>query len=101
MNARPESTAASSIPGVDPRSALALAQAAVWDWNLADDRMHVEESWLRALGVDAADAAMPVAEWRRRIHPDDLGAFLAATESCEHGGDRFECEYRLLAAAHR
>ena len=44
---------------------------------------------------------MPCAEWKRRIHPDDLGAFIAAADSCHHGGDRFECEYRLLAAGHR
>ena len=44
---------------------------------------------------------MPLAEWKRRIHPDDLGAFIAAADSCHHGGDRFECEYRLLAAGHR
>ena len=40
-------------------------------------------------------------QWKRRIHPDDLGAFNAAADSCQHGGDRFECEYRLLAAGHR
>ena len=56
---------------------------------------------LRALGIDVPAGAMAVEQWKRRIHPDDLGAFVAATESCQHGGDRFECEYRLLAAGHR
>src|SRR4029078_5453626 len=43
---------------------------------------------------------MSLREWQRRIHPDDLGAFNAASDSCHHGSDRFECEYRLLAAGH-
>ncbi len=93
MNARPEIA--------EQRSALELAQAAVWDWHLTDDRFEIDEAWLRAVGADASEGSLTAEQWKRRIHPDDLGAFLAATESCQHGGDRFECEYRLLAAAHR
>jgi PAS domain S-box-containing protein len=103
MNARPETSQAAndlSLPA-EFRSALELAQAAVWDWQLAADQFQVDEAWVRAFGVDVPGVAMPVEQWRRRIHPDDLGAFHAATDSCQHGGDRFECEYRLLAAGHR
>jgi PAS domain S-box-containing protein len=100
MNARPESAPCAELPA-EFRSALELAQAAVWDWRLADDRFHVDADWARAFGIEAGDAPMPAEQWRRRIHPDDLGAFLAALDSCQHAGDRFECEYRLLAGAHR
>ncbi|MEO8016404.1 MAG: PAS domain-containing protein [Pseudomonadota bacterium] len=103
MNARPESA---ESPGGVPlpaefRSALALAQAAVWDWHLSTDQFQVDEAWLRAFGIELSVGPMPGAEWKRRIHPDDHGAFIAATDSCHHGGERFECEYRLLAAGHR
>jgi PAS domain S-box-containing protein len=102
MNARPESALAPDAPlPAEFRSALELAQAAVWDWHVSADRFQVDEAWLRALGVELYANVMPCAEWKRRIHPDDLGAFVAATDSCHHGGDRFECEYRLLAAGHR
>ncbi|HEU4781172.1 MAG TPA: PAS domain-containing protein, partial [Steroidobacteraceae bacterium] len=102
MNARPESTLAPTEPlPAEFRSALELAQAAVWDWHILEDRFQVDEAWLRALGIELNVHTMPCAEWKRRIHPDDLGAFIAATDSCNHGGDRFECEYRLLAAGHR
>ena len=103
MNARPDSThapAAAATP-VEIRSAVELAQAAVWDWQVSADQFQVDDAWLRAFGIDLALGAMPCAEWKRRIHPDDLGAFIAAADSCHHGGDRFECEYRLLAAGHR
>jgi PAS domain S-box-containing protein len=103
MNARPDTTQAAAdlrLPA-EFRSALELAQAAVWDWNLPDDAFHVDEAWTRAFGIDVGGKAVPIAEWKRRIHPDDHGAFGAATDSCHHGGDRFECEYRLLAAGHR
>src|SRR5437868_4264306 len=103
MNARPETTQAAAdaqLP-VELRSALELAQAAMWDWNLPADEFQVDAAWTRAFGVDVVSHAMPVEHWKRRIHPDDHGAFGAATDSCHHGGDRFECEYRLLAAGHR
>ncbi|MEO8061849.1 MAG: PAS domain-containing protein [Pseudomonadota bacterium] len=103
MNARPDAPqteAAAPLPA-EFRSALELAQAAVWDWRLADDRFQIDEAWLRAFGVEVGVAPLSIAEWKRRVHPDDLAAFSAATDSCHHGGDRFECEYRLLAAGHR
>jgi len=103
MNARPETAHAApdALLPAELRSALQLAQAAVWDWQLSVDRFQVDEAWIRAFGVDVTAAPMPVRDWQRRIHPDDLGAFNAAADSCQHGGDRFECEYRLLAAGHR
>ena len=97
MNARPESAQAAedAVLPAEFRSALELAQAAVWDWRTAGARFQVDEAWTRALGIDVPGGAMSVEQWKRRIHPDDLGAFIAAAESCQHGGDRFECEYRL------
>jgi PAS domain S-box-containing protein len=103
MNARPESTTTPGIGQLPAEflSALELAQAAVWDWQLATDQLQVDGAWLRAFGIEVSANLMACAEWKRRIHPDDLGAFNAATDSCHHGGERFECEYRLLAAGHR
>src|SRR5881394_1285407 len=100
MNARPDTAPAiadAQLPA-EFRSALELAQAAVWDWNLPDDEFRVDAAWTHAFGIDVVAHAMPLAHWKRRIHPDDHAAFGAATDSCHHGGDRFECEYRLLAA---
>jgi PAS domain S-box-containing protein len=102
MNARPESAAggaAAADPGLRP--VLESAQAAVWDWQVPADRFEVDVAWLRSLGIDFGAAGLTTTEWKRRIHPDDLGAFVAAAESCHHGGERFECEYRVLAAGHR
>ena len=103
MNARPETALASpeALLPAEFRSALQLAQAAVWDWHLAADHFLVDDVWIRAFGVDVGSGPLAIRDWQRRIHPDDLGAFNAATDSCQHGGDRFECEYRLLAAGHR
>ena len=103
MNARPESAqaeGASPLPA-EFRSALELAQAAVWDWQVPTDRFQIDEAWVRAFGIDVEPAAISIAKWKGRIHPDDHGEFNAATDSCHHGGERFECEYRLLAAGHR
>jgi PAS domain S-box-containing protein len=101
MNARPESATSPAAPDPGLRAVLDNAQAAVWEWQIGSDRFVVDTVWLRALGIDFGAHGLTTAEWKRRIHPDDHGAFVAAAESCHHGGDRFECEYRLLAAGHR
>ena len=102
MSARPESPAnRSDTPDQGLRAVLDCAQAAVWDWKVPVDRFEVDEAWLRALGVDYGAAGLTTSEWKRFVHPDDHGAFVAAAESCHHGNERFECEYRLLAAGHR
>lgn len=103
MNARPEAASSpqDALLPAELRSALQLAQAAVWDWVLTDDRFHIDEAWIRAFGVEVPGLPMGISDWQRRVHPDDLGAFNAATDSCHHGSDRFECEYRLLVAGHR
>jgi PAS domain S-box-containing protein len=102
MNARPEAASRASLDA-ELRSVLESAQAAVWDWEVPAGRFEVDEGWLRTLGVDpgTGGGVLSTAEWKRRIHPDDHGAFAAATESCHHGSERFECEYRLLATGHR
>jgi PAS domain S-box-containing protein len=103
MNARPDTTAAArDALDAELRSVLDSAQAAVWDWQITSDRFHVDEAWLRTLGVEpATHGEFGNDEWKRRIHPDDHGALAAAIDSCHHGSARFECEYRLLAAGHR
>jgi hypothetical protein len=55
MNARPETAQAApdaQLPA-EFRSALQLAQAAVWDWQISVDRFQVDEAWLRAFCVEA------------------------------------------------
>src|SRR5919108_3323215 len=101
MNARPESATGAIATDSGLRPVLESAQAAVWDWHVPADRFEVDLPWLRSLGIDFGAGSLTTTEWKRRIHPDDLGAFVAAAESCHHGGDRFECEYRVLAAGHR
>src|SRR4029453_14998513 len=103
MNPRPEVSQAApdaQLPA-EFRSALQLAQAAVWDWQITADRFQGDEGWVGAFGIEGPAPGGGCREWQRGIHPDDLGAFNAATDSCQHGSDRFECEYRLLAAGHR
>ena len=56
MNARPDATNNSSeisLPA-ELRSALELAQAAVWDWRVLSDQFAVDEAWCRAFGVEHA-----------------------------------------------
>ena len=58
MNARPDTAQAApdaQLPA-EFRSALQLAQAAVWDWQLSADHFQVDEAWIRAFGIDVPGA---------------------------------------------
>ena len=55
MNARPESAPGAQLPA-EFRSALELAQAAVWDWQLEEDCFQVDANWARAFSIDVSAA---------------------------------------------
>jgi PAS domain S-box-containing protein len=45
---------------------------AVWDWDLAADRLYVSPRWCALVGSDAAEIGTSADAWRSRVHPDDL-----------------------------
>ncbi|TAK81363.1 MAG: GAF domain-containing protein [Betaproteobacteria bacterium] len=66
----------------------------VYDWDIAHDRFSVSESMQRVLGLPAP--LLSLAEWHKRIHPDDYARYRAATVAHLKGiTDRFEFDYRF------
>lgn len=53
--------------------ALENSQSGYWDWNIVSERVSFSEHWKKMLAVSPqADTQAGMAEWTRRIHPDDL-----------------------------
>jgi PAS domain S-box-containing protein len=82
-----------------PASAVAAATAgpdAVWLWDIAHGREIYSHEWKQMLGYADDAVGETSSEWRERVHPDDLGAALAAIErGCAPGAPGYTCEHRL------
>ena len=69
----------------------------VYDWDIASGTVYYSDWVRRALGL-SADELKTAADWRNRIHPEDLPRFDAALIAHLKGQtDRFECDFRYRA----
>jgi len=69
----------------------------IYDWDLASGRIYFSDRVYHALGLSPKDFQTG-ADWRGRIHPDDLAGFDARLlEHFKSKTDRFECDYRFRA----
>ncbi|UGV25539.1 PAS domain-containing protein [Rhodopseudomonas boonkerdii] len=72
--------------------------AGIWDWDISNNRNHLDASAANFFGVDPERAArgMPNEHYLHAIHPDDIARLQAAVASSMRLGGIFECEYRLI-----
>jgi PAS domain S-box-containing protein len=69
----------------------------VYDWDIASGKIYFSERVYTALGFSRKEFRT-LADWRARIHPEDLPRFDAGVvEHLRNGTDRFECDYRFRA----
>jgi len=69
---------------------------ALWDWNLANDRIHFSPRWHSLVGCDAHEVGTTTDEWFQRVHPHDLPSVRHAIESaCATGASEFTFDHRL------
>jgi PAS domain S-box-containing protein len=71
-------------------------QQAVWDWDLRDNRIWQNETYLEMFGTFNPAEETVVEWWRRRIHPEDRERILSAIpRSAVDGQQNWVLEYRL------
>jgi diguanylate cyclase (GGDEF)-like protein/PAS domain S-box-containing protein len=79
--------------------ALSGSRLALWDWDLAHDKVYFNESWAALLGGDPREltcSGEEVAGWN---HPEDRPMFSAAMGNAMKGvSEGFDCEYRVVNA---
>jgi diguanylate cyclase (GGDEF)-like protein/PAS domain S-box-containing protein len=74
------------------RLAVDAADFVVWEWDVASDRLQ----WGREPAPDAQEtAALSMAQFRQRVHPEDLERFDAAGTAVARGGP-YAIELRLV-----
>ncbi|MCC6474670.1 MAG: GAF domain-containing protein [Burkholderiales bacterium] len=96
--AAPQARQAALAPRQDSAERLELVTHAinegVYDWDLARNTIYYSERVYAALGMSPNLVRTPK-DWRRRIHPDDLGEYdRRLVEHFKGRRERFECDYR-------
>ncbi|WP_263141690.1 diguanylate cyclase [Pseudomonas sp. RIT-PI-AD] len=76
--------------------ALEGAGDGVWDWNLETGEIYHSAAWRNILGYSREKPAMTLAEWRSRLHPQDLEGCLADLQAHLRGETPdYRHEYRV------
>ena len=79
--------------------ALSGSRLALWDWDLAADRVYFNESWSAMLGGEPRESTFAGGEVRAWVHESDREVFEAAMGNAMKGvSDGFDCEYRVADA---
>lgn len=72
------------------------ADDGLWEWNLRNGKVYYSPRWKSMLGYTEDEIGDDVAEWRDRIHPDDLEPTMRAVQAHLDGSaQRFEHDHRL------
>lgn len=70
----------------------------IWDWDVSDDRNHLDPGCAELFGVDSkmAQAGMPIGTYLQAIHPDDIESVRTAIFHTVKDGGVFEARYRVI-----
>lgn len=80
------------------RQALALAgsNGIVWDWDIARDRIYIDEEAAAILGETSKTNTLPRQEWINKLHPNDRDHINTLLDILvEHGRGRLKQAFRI------
>ena len=83
---------------IEERLAIAVRAAgiALWEWNIADDRLFASAEYKAQLGYGVTELDVTFADWEDRLHPEDRERALAyVRRHLAHPGAEFAQEFRL------
>ncbi len=82
------------------RSLTECAGLGLWYWTVTSDALTVNQEWLDIIGLSAAGFGGTLAEWDRRVHPDDLPSVQEERHRLLNGERPFlHAEFRIETAA--
>lgn len=69
----------------------------LWDWNISDDSAFFSQRWKAMLGFEENEIGATLAEWRQRVHPDDMPATMTRLRDYLDGkSSTYVSEHRML-----
>lgn len=96
ISIRREAEAALAASEFRWRSALEATGMGLWDWNAVTDEVYFSREWKAMLGYGEGEIGHALAEWERRIHPEDQAEAQGRLEAHFRGEfPVYACEYRM------
>src|SRR5262245_18658142 len=69
---------------------------ALWEWNLASDRIHFSPRWISLVVCAEHEVGTTSDEWLNRVHPEELPDVVRQIEAARaEEGDELEFRHRL------
>jgi len=80
------------------RIAMAEKAAAfgIWQTDIATDILTISEGFAALVGLTGKPLRMPLDEWRKMVHPDDLEALNATAQNAMVVNGAFNAEFRVV-----
>ena len=74
----------------------------MWDWDVTNNKTYVDPPAARLFDVNpkASVTGLPLEDYIKAIHPDDVAAFSAAVYQAAHDGGCFKSTYRIINNGH-
>ncbi|MHC4887188.1 MAG: transporter substrate-binding domain-containing protein, partial [Planctomycetota bacterium] len=77
--------------------AVRAGKVGLWEWDFSTNRVLYSSEWKRLIGYEDDEISDNYEEWRRRVHPDDLGQALdSIEEAIQSEGRDYRSEFRFL-----
>jgi PAS domain S-box-containing protein len=80
------------------REALDAARMGTWSWSAAEDRVVWDDAHRRLYDLAPGEEVTTYAQFRARVHPEDLPAVEAAVRRAMEQGGRLDFEFRIRLA---
>ena len=90
------------VANVSERLNLALEAAglALWDWDIAHDKMYLSERWAAMIGAPPAETQTTLRALAQAVHPEDFERVDKQLEEAVKGAaNAFDVEYRVMACS--
>ncbi|WP_312184365.1 ATP-binding protein, partial [Pantoea sp. CTOTU46764] len=73
-----------------------ISHTGTWHWHLGPDIQLISDEYKRIMGLPAGQVSTSMAEFQRRVHPDDLQCLKALIESSVAHGVSMQAEFRII-----
>jgi len=73
-----------------------ISHTGTWHWYLESDIQYISDEYKRIMGLPAGQVATSMAEFQRRVHPDDIACLRELIEASVRQGVTMQAEFRII-----
>ncbi len=73
-----------------------ISHTGTWRWHVEPDIQYISDEYKRIMGLPDAQETTSMAEFQRRVHPDDIVSLREKIENWVRTGDVMQAEFRIV-----